>query len=795
MMREQFYPLLQDPDLHAAGVEIGARVIFHELDCPKLRIIFRRGTKEAEVACVHVAIYAGSLDDLPPPVDLAKSTERRPISLAPEEHFFALNSYVAGIAELGIATMFAAAREAANLPVGFNSLMQEQFLQALFQLVPLVGLNILQWMLDDWAAFPGNEKLDKKLPDSLKRTLFKALNGIQDIPPELLARLASFFDIEIRLRCAEFIMDHYDQMSEATRNLLPGILDHKLLRPRTDPPIPAGINNFGERGLLPPRIHHDFVRDNLVRQVSESILLNAHKLPRDIIKRFLQYVQSAGNMARLEEMVSRHFNTLPQDLALEILEIFFKQDSRSGRPGTLLLERHFSRIPSATCVKYIYDLLHPEKDLHFYYIHVQKLSVIRIMVKNFEVLIPDLKVLLFQLARDEELKAGFAREVLGAYPSVDKDLMDIFFEVVKDPKVLAYCGSTLLRRFSVLPLAIQALVFQISFGLQESWGFFRDFFAHYSTLPRPVQDLVFIAIKARPELAAGGILEHYYELPDNVVNLLPSLFEESKDTSYLAMFLSHSISSLARFPEHEMRYYLEKKKGSPPPSADADKTSPVKATAPLGPSKQVANQLLRTLIRRGEIRGVLDLIADNYATLDEEFRNLLFTHARDNQWAGEVARTIARHFSKLPPNIQDLFRHLVFTRVTDPRVGTALAYGFKDLPEDLRRQIFAFATQEPVQGELAFAIIGWKEFLPDDVVNLLETLEIPLLEHLRKELCDDDKYKQGNWRSVARFALKGNPRFSRLQSEILHIFETCPNAEVREYVSRWRKKFDSLTLP
>ena len=64
--REQWYPLSNDPGLFAAGVEVGTRVTVRPKGPPQLRIVFRAGGKEAEVTCVHVAVYAGSLESLPP---------------------------------------------------------------------------------------------------------------------------------------------------------------------------------------------------------------------------------------------------------------------------------------------------------------------------------------------------------------------------------------------------------------------------------------------------------------------------------------------------------------------------------------------------------------------------------------------------------------------------------------------------------------------------------------------------------------------------------------------------------
>ncbi len=148
-VREQFYPLVNDPGLHAAGVKIGARVKSSPHHSPQLRIVFRAWNNEASVECVHIAVYAGPLDTLPPVDVMARSTERHPIKLPPEEHFFALNSYVAGIADVGLGTMFKMALEMGNIPVGFNSMMQQQVLYALNRLAPDALVDLLLRAGDD----------------------------------------------------------------------------------------------------------------------------------------------------------------------------------------------------------------------------------------------------------------------------------------------------------------------------------------------------------------------------------------------------------------------------------------------------------------------------------------------------------------------------------------------------------------------------------------------------------------------------------------------------------------------
>ncbi len=202
--REQWYPLVNDPGLHAAGVEIGARAIIKTSGPPQLRIVFRAGDREWSVECVHVAVYSGSLESLPPDAELARSSEKHPVDLPPEEHFFALNSYVAGMAVTGIGGMFAVARESGDLPVGFNAMMQRQVMDAIVQVTPMVGLDFFQWVIEDAqqaARKSGDAKFLENLADILKREqVCVAMHELT--PPEILALLAGEAEETIRVGVA-----------------------------------------------------------------------------------------------------------------------------------------------------------------------------------------------------------------------------------------------------------------------------------------------------------------------------------------------------------------------------------------------------------------------------------------------------------------------------------------------------------------------------------------------------------------------------------------------------------------
>ncbi len=146
---EYFFPLENDPELHHAGVIIGARVEVQGEGSRKLihnRIVFKREGKEASVKCVHTAVCSlpameAFTADETKIVELAHSTESKPIDLSPEDHFVSLKSYVEGLAALGIRQVIGIAYVnqdifTENLPFGFNSMMQRQIIQALRTIAP-----------------------------------------------------------------------------------------------------------------------------------------------------------------------------------------------------------------------------------------------------------------------------------------------------------------------------------------------------------------------------------------------------------------------------------------------------------------------------------------------------------------------------------------------------------------------------------------------------------------------------------------------------------------------------------
>lgn len=140
---EDGFPLDAPGDelLDALDVTLWARVEVAPDGTPRNHLVFKRGVGapggprvEAIVHCVHLAVYAAPLEELVglparQQAELARSTEnaRVPVALAPLEHFAALRSFAAGLADLGIKHVLA--MDARSL--GFNDLLVKQLGNAL----------------------------------------------------------------------------------------------------------------------------------------------------------------------------------------------------------------------------------------------------------------------------------------------------------------------------------------------------------------------------------------------------------------------------------------------------------------------------------------------------------------------------------------------------------------------------------------------------------------------------------------------------------------------------------------
>jgi hypothetical protein len=138
---EKFYDLDNDPTLLHNDIQIGARVTVKN-GTPQNRIVFSSPYQEEEVRCTHTVIAEYTLEELPDEKEIVLNhLTPSSLKLPPEEHFFALNSYVQGIVKIGLQNIMIASYHSEKfnpetLPFGFNAMMHRQIIRCLTELCP-----------------------------------------------------------------------------------------------------------------------------------------------------------------------------------------------------------------------------------------------------------------------------------------------------------------------------------------------------------------------------------------------------------------------------------------------------------------------------------------------------------------------------------------------------------------------------------------------------------------------------------------------------------------------------------
>ncbi|MHA1732411.1 MAG: leucine-rich repeat domain-containing protein [Promethearchaeota archaeon] len=225
---EQSFPLEKDIAFHNSGVEIVARVEVKQDGRVRNRIVFRRGEQETSVTCVHTAVFemtpsdALALEGDPRElIELARSTELRPVELPPEEHFASLKSYVAGIAELGVVNLLNASyasREVnpETLPFGFNAELHKQVVHALRTLVPGVTRAMIRDLVIQLAYTVASDWFDSRV--QLLDDLYDFVDVVAT-EPETFELVDSLVESEkLRMLCARFPRAHPEVLSKLARD-------------------------------------------------------------------------------------------------------------------------------------------------------------------------------------------------------------------------------------------------------------------------------------------------------------------------------------------------------------------------------------------------------------------------------------------------------------------------------------------------------------------------------------------------------------------------------------------------
>lgn len=141
---EAEYELVSDPQLRERGLTIAAVVTTEDDGRVRNEIQFRCAGRKASVHCVHTVIATIPVAEFERLLDAGHSGEEEiakmapvdgieVVSIRPEEHFVALKSYVAGLAEFGLLSALKASYDYdfPGMQLGLNSMMQRQMIAAL----------------------------------------------------------------------------------------------------------------------------------------------------------------------------------------------------------------------------------------------------------------------------------------------------------------------------------------------------------------------------------------------------------------------------------------------------------------------------------------------------------------------------------------------------------------------------------------------------------------------------------------------------------------------------------------
>ncbi len=329
---EIYYCLMNDPALFQAGVTIGARVEVTPGNPSHNRIVFKSGSREAIVNCVHTAICdlpAGEAANFPDalmdgkgpggmPLERVISGQPHPLLLPPEEHFASLKSYVAGIAEMGLTNVLCASyhSEAVNpttLPFGFNSEMQNQIARALREIAPDSTKILVQNVLVE---------LVRGVPFEWIKSRVELLNGMYDFERAIFADPAAFEAVYATVPDPILF-----RMAAHFQSSHPDIVFHALLEN-----IPEIMAELTQKWLYENPHAFSFVPDPVARI---RALIAAHRLTSTAVLAEL----ATDAVVPIRKAVARHLNT-----SLSTLEQLARDPDASVRVAVASRENLTPRI-------------------------------------------------------------------------------------------------------------------------------------------------------------------------------------------------------------------------------------------------------------------------------------------------------------------------------------------------------------------------------------------------------------------------------------------------------------------
>jgi len=240
--------------------------------------------EEGKVACVHTAV--GTLDSCELPskemVEKTFSTESRPVTLAPQEHFMALKSTVQGWTEMGwgaaLRTRYEG-RDPSEMPFGMNDLMHRQIIFALSQVAPKAVCDLLAGVFQEVERFSPIERLKRW---DLYFDRYFSMGSVLKECPELTEYLFDVFVGNQPIVAGTNIGD--ETRAFIRRDLLNvGTLTPSLAAHFANDPNPYFRVNIAARPDIPPNTLLQLANDSW-DNVLISLIENPHTPPEAMVR-------------------------------------------------------------------------------------------------------------------------------------------------------------------------------------------------------------------------------------------------------------------------------------------------------------------------------------------------------------------------------------------------------------------------------------------------------------------------------------------------------------------------------
>jgi hypothetical protein len=659
-------------------------------------------------------------------------------------------------------------RNFSNLPPEARSLLVELAQR------DMLRAKLMSCQRGEWARIPAEDL------DSLLRATSQSVKSLPSV--------------------AAFIINHYNYLPKSTQSLVFELLDLPSLMQKYEsrPPLASG-------GHPLPIPSSNLFWLEMEIDVMSAIFRHVKDLPRRVLELLLQLIDfpDVAWMSRIT--MNPGFADLPDDIKKELLEKAVKKSNKRV-PDYDVFEQYFFSTPPDLRVPVIKKMIEEDDSGRG---SESSMMLFRLLVRNLDKFDPDTKKMLVSHAREERAGSFYCFEVIQGPRPISDELIALFLEIAKKPERLEALGHRIIEQYDTLPPAIQNLIPQIDVRerVSSKW-LVESILENFARLPDHVRAILTRVEQVFPEEYAAGILRSYHFAPPEIQERLPELFERAGDASRLASSLSSAIShrakrrndtELPRPPRHptpkvEIRKSEKRLKAEAEMAAQHEKFKKRQEESEKQHEKlkrkyrplplQVEQRLLEILVSRSPSEGLVYLLVENYSVLDPATIGFLFTWAKDKRLAGVIAKAIGLKYEKSPENLKNLLCDLILSPVTEPAIGNALVSAYIHLPENVQRQIFTFARQDNMKGELALRIAFHSKELPDTVVELLEPLQDALLRRLQEDFKTE---RSAAWRWMGTF-IWDETRVPGVRNRVKAMFEESKDEKVKQWLQLVEKR-------